>query len=204
MAQKALINVKKVGKDLNRISKTIAKMEDIATTRALNILLLREEKAIAADVSKEYGITQKAARDKSKPKKASKISKNISLTFRSLRMNIYKAKQLKSGGLSFQPKGGGRVKVTTKIGGGSKPFMVNAKAGGQTGGDNIKVAGGNKKVPVYMKMFGAKMKTMRGSSIAHMVGNLEINEKRLLKRIKMEFPKEYRKQLKGSRHTGRF
>ena len=203
MAQ-ALINVQKLVKDLNRITAKVAKMEDIATTRSLNAILKREEKSIAADVSKEYGITQAAAREKSKMTKATKTNKAIALTFRSSRINIYKPKQLKTGGLSFQATGRRRVKVTTKINGGSKGFLINAKAGGQTGGDNIKVAGGNKKVPVYKKSGAVRLTTLKGSSIAHMVEKLEIDEKRLFNRLRRELPDEYRNQLTSAKYSGRF
>jgi|GEM_PF-2398141 len=204
MAQRLLIDLKKLNRDLNRISENVLKMQDIATTRALNALLKQEEIDIKRDVSKEYGITQSAVKDKMKPTKATRVSKSIELKFKSTRMNIVKPKQLKRGGLSFQVIGGGRVKVTTKVNGGSRMFLINAKAGGQSGGDNIKVAGGNKKVPVYREDSTGKFRTLRGSSIAHMVNQLEIDDKRLLERIIRDFPEEYKKQLKSANKTGRF
>jgi hypothetical protein len=119
-------------------------------------------------------------------------------------MNLYKPRQLKRGGISFQVRGGGRVSLKTKVNGGSKAFLINAKAGGQTGGDNIKVAGGNKKIPVYRKAGMSKVTTMRGSSIKHMVEQLEISDKRLMNRIKKDMPAIYKAQLKSAKYTGRF
>lgn len=210
MAKRTVTNFKNLAKDLNKTFDRISKMEDIATTRSLNVLLVREEKSIAADVSKEYGITQAAVRAKTKLTRATKNSKTIELKFKSARINLYKARQLKTkkGGISFQPQGGGRIKFTTKVSTaknkGSVPYMINAKAGGQVGGDNIKVAGGNKKVPVYRDKRTGKQRTLRGASIKHMVETLEIDDKRLMSRIEKELPEEYSKQLKKANNTGRF
>lgn len=194
-----IINMKKLNRDLSKITEKLQKIEDIATTRALNEIVRREEKAIAADVSKEYGITQKAARKRTKLTKATKFNKTVALKFRSTRINLLKARQLKSGGISFQAKGRRRVKITTSINGGTKPFMINAKAGGQAGGDNIKVPGGNKRIPVYREKGMRKVTTLKGSSIAHMVESLQIDDKRLMKRINEELPGVYKNKLKSAR-----
>ena len=203
----SLIDLKKLSRDLNRITDNLKKLEDIATTRSLNAILKREEKAIAVDISKEYGITQSAARKKMRPTKATKFRKSIAILFASTRSNLIKPKELKRGkkrvGISFRAKGGATVKIKTAINGGTKPFLINAKAGGQSGGDDIKVPGGNKKIPVYRKAGSSKLTTMRGSSIAHMAEKTEITDKRLLQRVMSEFPKEYRSQLKSAKYTGK-
>jgi hypothetical protein len=198
------INLKRLSKDLMRINNKLLITEDIATTRALNILLKQEEKAIASDVSKEYGITQAAAKQKTTVKKATRKSKAIGFKFASARTNLIKPTQLKAGGISHLAKGRRRSKITTRVKAGTKAFLINAKAGGQVGGNNIKVPGGNKKIPVYRAPgFKRKVTTLKGSSIATMVESLEIDEKRLEKRINKDFPAEYSKQLKKAKFRGK-
>ena len=199
----SLIDLKKLSRDLNRITDNLKKLEDIATTRSLNAILKREEKAIAVDIAKEYGITQSAARKKMRSTKATKFKKAIAILFASTRTNLIKPKQLKRGGISFRAKGGAMVKITTNINGGTKPFLINAKAGGQTGGNDIAVPGGNKKIPVYKKAGSKSFTTMRGSSIAHMAEKTEITNERLLQRVMRDFPDEYRRQLKSAKYTGK-
>jgi len=211
MARGDIINVSKITRDLLAITNKIDRMEDIATTRALNIILNKEEKIIAKEVSEEYGITQASVRKKIKKRKATRANKNIALIFTSLRSNVIRPRQLKKG-ISFRKKGGGRVKVTNRVtAGSSKPFMINAKAGGDTGGANIKVPGGNKRIPVYVgkrenakRGAARKVTTMKGSSIPHMVTALQIRNRRLEDAIQRDFPGEYREQLKKASHTGRF
>jgi len=211
MASVNVIDVSKITRDLLVIQKRIDKAEDVATTRALNIILNKEEKRISAEISKEYGISQASVRAKIKKRKATKTNKLIALNFRSLRANVISPRQLKKG-ISFRKKGGGRIKITTRVtAGSSKPFMINAKAGGYTGGANIKVPGGNKKIPVYIgkrenpkRGPARKVTTMKGSSIPHMAAALQIQNNRLENAVRRDFPGEYRNQLKKARFTGRF
>jgi hypothetical protein len=203
MAQSSTINLQKLSKDLFAVAKKLDRIEDIATTRALNASLAKEQREISGEVAQEYGITKSAVKQKTKATKATKSSKRIALTFRSTRMNLNKPKQLKKGGISFQAIGRRRVKVTVGINGGSKGFTIKAKAGGQTGGDDIKLSSGQlKKVPVYRAFGSKKLTTLKGSSIAHMVERLEIDDKRLLERIIRDFPDEYNNQLKRAKYTG--
>ena len=198
-----LILLKDLGKELRKIEANIEKENDIALTRTLNEILRKEEKQIAQDVSNEYGITQGAVRSKTKRIKATRVNKAVGFHFASTRTNLIKPRQLKKG-ISHLARGKRRSKITTKIKAGSKPFLINAKVGGMTGGDDIKVSGAAKKIPVYRAAgFKRKVTTMKGSSIRQMVKSLEIDEKRLERRILRDFAPEYSRQLGKVKFRGR-
>lgn len=201
---------KGVARELNKINRKIAKMEDIATTRSLNIILDQQRREIANDVSEEYGLLKGSAKAHITPKKATRVDKEIKLDVHSLRVNLVQAKSIK-GGISFRKKGGGRVKIKVAVkSGSSKPFMIKAKIGGQAGGENIKTVGGVKKVPVYVPerfnkftdIFKRKVTTLKGSSLARMVETMEIESKDLAKALKEKFPSIYKKQLEKAKFTG--
>lgn len=203
-------NTKKIISEFKRINKNIAKIEDIATTRTLNKILDDERREIANEVSAEYGVLKGSAKSHIKPVRATRNNKEIKLIAASTRSNVVSPRQIK-GGISFRKKGGGRAKIKTKVNGGSKPFMIKAKAGGIRSGDDIKVKGGLKKVPVYVpkglnkykNIARRKVKTFLGSSIKVMIEELQIKSKRLRHRLKRDFPVIYKKQLKKAKFTGK-
>lgn len=207
---KSIINVSKVTRDLLNIRKKIDRMEDIATTRTLNAILLDERRVIGDEIAEEYGLKKTSVRKRIKAVRATRINKNIKLDMSSLRVHLAQARKIK-GGLSFRKKGGGRTKIRTPIEpGGSKPFVIRAKAGGVSGGPNIETKGGAKKVPVFVPAINnkkrgikrRKVKTLLGSTIRRMALELQIDSGRLERRVIRDFPKEYRKQLKKARFTG--
>lgn len=201
---------KGVFKALDDINRKISKMEDIATTRTLNIILDQERREIANEVSKEYGVLKGSAKKNITPKKATRVDKNIQLDVHSTRTNLIQAKRIK-GGISFRKKGGGRNKIKVAVTpGSSKPFMIKAKVGGQTGGEDIQIRGTKKLVPVYVppeyqmktKISERRVKTLKGSSLARMVETLEIKSKNLKKSVLEKFPSIYKKQLEKAKYTG--
>ena len=201
---------KGVAKALGKINRKIAKMEDIATTRTLNIILDQQRREIANDVSKEYGVLKGSAKKHMKPIKATRVNKEVKLIVKSTRTSLPSPRRIK-GGVSFRKKGGGRSKIKVAINpGASKPFVIKAKAGGQVGGDDIKVRGTIKKVAVFVpkefnkftKISQRKVKTLLGPTLAKMVGDLEIKSKDLAKAITKKFPAIYKKQLDKAKFTG--
>jgi hypothetical protein len=204
------VDFKNIGKALNDINKKMLKMEDIATTRSLNQILMEERTKIAGEVSKEYGVLKGSAKKKIIPKKATKDNKEISLFISSARTNLGQPKQIK-GGISFRKKGGGRKKIKVAIKtGSSKPFLIKARAGGSEG-DFLKLRGGTKKIPVYVAKENNKYRdieqrkttTMRGSSLKHMVESIFLDASRLLdKAVRKKFSKIYPKQLEKAKFTG--
>jgi hypothetical protein len=216
MAIGRVIKISGLTKELLRIQNKLDKIEDIATTRALNIILNQTEKEIAVDVSKEYGISQGAIRKLIKPVKATRFNKSIKLDMRSMRSNLLSPRQLKKGGISVRKKGGGRAKITTapRVGS-SRPFVIKATAGTfgrASAGEAIRVPGGYKKIPVFVPKenqnkrgaMNRRVKTLKGSSLPHMVARLKIDNQRLERAVRRDFPAEYRKQLKKAKFVGGF
>ena len=201
-------DLKGLGKALKKINDKISKMEDIATTRTLNIILEQQRREIANDVSAEYGVLKSSVKKHITPIKATKDNKEVKLFIHSTRINLVQAKQIK-GGISFRKKGAGRVKIKTHVDGGSKPFMIKAKAGGP-GGENIKIRGGVKKIPVYVserfnkftKISKRKVTAMKGASLKKMVEDMKIKSKDLARAIRSKFPGIYKKQLEKAKFTG--
>jgi hypothetical protein len=202
---------KGLGRALNRINDKISKMEDIATTRSLNIIVGQQRAEIARDVSAEYGVLKGSAKKHMKQIKATRVDKNAKLDISSTRTALPNPKKLAGKqGVSIRKKGGGQVKIKTKISGGSKPFIIKAKAGGQAGGDDIIIKGTSKKVAVFVPkelnkftdIAQRKVKTLLGPTLAKMVGTLEIKSKDLARAVKEKFPKIYKEQLKKAQFTG--
>lgn len=209
-------DLKGLGKALRKINEKISKMEDIATTRTLNIILDQQRREIANDVAAEYGVLKGSAKRNITPVRATRVNKEVKLNVHSTRTNLAGAKQIK-GGISFIKKGGVRVKIKTNIEGGSKPFMIKVGAA-KTGGEDIKVRGGVKKVPVYVperfnklkntivkngkNIIRRKVQTLKGSTLAKMVEDMEIKSKELGKAIKAKFPSIFKEQLKKAKFTG--
>jgi len=202
---------KGVAKALNRINAKISKMEDIATTRALNEIVGKQRTEIANDVSEEYAILKGSAKKRMKHIKATRVDKNAKLDISSTRTALPNPKKLAGRqGVSIRKKGGGQVKIKTKVSGGSKPFLIRAKAGGEAGGKDIVVRGSKKFVAVFVPekfnkftdISRRKVKTLLGPTLAKMVGVLEIESKDLAKAIRDKFPSIYKKQLKKAKFTG--
>lgn len=202
-------DLKGLGKALRKINDKISRMEDIATTRTLNIILDQQRREIANDVSAEYGVLKSSVKKHITPIKATKDNKEVKLFIHSTRINLAGAKKIK-GGISHIKKGGIRVKVkTSPAAGSSKPFMIKAKGGG-AGGEEIKVRGGVKRVPVYVSerfnkfkdIAKRKVTTMKGASLKKMVEDMKIKSKDLAKAIRSKFPSIYKKQLEKAKFTG--
>jgi hypothetical protein len=208
---------KGVARELNRIQRKIAKMEDIATTRTLNRILGEERREIASDVSDEYGVLKSSAKSHITPVKATRVNKEIKLNVHSVRTNLPSPKQIK-GGVSFRKKGGGRAKIKVNIDGGSKPFVIKVKAGGKAGAEEIKTRGTVKKAAVFVpeefnklkntitkngkNIIRRKVKTLFGSSLAKMVDTMEIKSKDLRKAVRDKFPSIFKKELGRAKFTG--
>ena len=201
-------DIKGLGKALKKINDKISKMEDIATTRTLNIILEQQRREIANDVSAEYWVLKSSVKKHITPIKATKDNKNVKLFIHSTRINLVQARQIK-GGISFRKKGAGRVKIKTNVSGGSKPFMIKAKAGG-AGGEEIKIKGGVKKVPVYVSepfnkfttIAKRKVTAMKGASLRKMVEDMKIKSKDLARAVREKFSSIYKEQLKKAKFTG--
>jgi hypothetical protein len=203
-------DLKGLPKAFARINAKIAKTEDIATTRTLNIIAKEEKQDIADNVNLTYGVLKGSAKKHIGIKRATKEDKNVSLNISSTRTNLVDPKKIKDG-ISFRSKGvRKKVKVAVKTGS-SKPFTIRAKAGGQTGGDDIQVRGGKKMIPVYVsKAFNKfksiaqrKVTTMKGHSLKVMVEKIYFDPGKLLeKAIKKKFSKIYPKQLEKAKFTG--
>lgn len=198
------INLKKLTRDLVRIDQTLARIEDIATTRALNIVTMQGRSALVDEVVKEYDYPKNSIKRRIKPIKATRVNKTAGYFIKSSRPGLAKPRKLKKG-ISHSKRGKTRVKVTTPPrAGATKPFLVTATAG-KFGKDAIIVSGAAKKVAVYRKAgFKRGTTTMLGSSVPRMVENVGIDGKWLFKYIQKNMPAEYRKQLKKAKFKGRF
>jgi hypothetical protein len=109
-------------------------------------------------------------------------------------------------GISHVKCGRVRVKLTTAVNAGAtKPFLIKAKAGGQTGGEDILVSGKAKKIAVYRAAgFKRKVTTMRGPTVPHMVEKIGIDGKWIEHYVLKNFSKQYRIQLKKAKYVGKY
>jgi hypothetical protein len=193
-----MANFNMILKNANAVFFGIQMREDIATTRAINILGNRALNALVKEISLTYGgIPKRSIKSRIKFIRATRLNKLVRFVARSTRMTLVKPKQLKRG-ISHIKKGKGRrrTKVIDRQKGGSRPFLIRAKMGGVKGGDDINVGTGVKMIPVYRpKGSRRKVRTMQGSSVAHMLEQVGVDDNFLGAFILKNFPEEYRKQL---------
>lgn len=203
MADLFSISIKNLDRKLNQIADT----NTVATYRTLNTVGRRVRKELVDEMAGYYGIKpKKLIGSKVTFKPATKRRQVLTFTGRSSRMNMILPAtpvQYKKGGIAVYGIGRKRYKLTGRIRPGStKAFLINAKAGGQTGGANIQATGGNlKKVPVYRKgSQKKKVTTLKGSSVAHMMRTVGIGQKRVENRIVTLYGPEYRKQIEKAKY----
>jgi hypothetical protein len=200
---KEFINLKKLNRDLFFIEKKLKTTEDIATTRALNIVVSRGRNELVDEVVSVYDYPKNSIKRRIRLIKATRNKKNAGYFIRSTRAGMAKPRKLKQG-ISVVKAGRKRTKITHKIRAGStKPFLITAKAGGNPDVDVI-VSGASKKIAVYRKKgFKRKVTTMYGPSVRRMVETVGIGDKWLFKYLEKNLPDEYSKQLKKAKFRGK-
>lgn len=194
---KPFINVVKIGRDLQAISKRIATIEGVATSRALNIIAGRAKTMIANDVKDDTGISVGTAKRRIKIDKATRNKPNARLFISAARVTYPSPRKLK-GGVSFIGAGKQRKKVKQRIMGkgglGSKPFIIKGVHSG-------------KKLPVYVgapflsakTSTGRRVHAMYFSSLAFVARKdwqQKVNDF-AIEEIKKELPKQLKKANKG-------
>lgn len=201
-----IINLAKLSKDLRRVNKTLARIEDIATTRTINIVAGRAKNMIADDVHKDTGISKGTAKRRIGIRKARKGNPTAALLISATRVTYPSPARLgpkgkRGTGISFIGSGKQRRKVTNRVKGvgglGSKPFIIKGQHSG-------------KKLPVYVlgpfvgnkKASDRKVTAMYYSSLAHLAR--KDWQKKVDDFAIKEMKKEYPKQLKKAAFTGRF
>ncbi len=195
------INIQKLTRDLVAIQTKLSRLEDIATTRALNIVTMQGRGDLVNQLSEEFDYPKNSMKRRIKPIKATRNEKKAGYFISSSRPNLAKPRPLKSG-ISHSKRGKVRVKVQSSPRPGStKPFLVTATKG-TFGTEAITVSGSTKKVAVY-RQAGYKRRTtsMLGPSVPHMVEKIGIDGGWLLRFIKAKFPAEYKKQLKKAKYS---
>lgn len=194
MAQRALIDLNKLAKDLRKIEDKITKVEETATVRTLNKIADRSKSMIAKDLNNDHGIAIGTAKRRIDVVKAKKGNYNAQLIMKDTRVTYPQPRKIKQG-VSFLSQGKKRIKITTKIstpkGQGSRPFIIKGRHSG-------------KKLPVYVlpnytkykKSSERKVQAMYFSSIPHLA------RKDWQTKVQgfslQEFKKEYPKQLKSA------
>ncbi len=214
MGQRAVIDFKKIVRELNKSAEKIAKMENIATVRSINVIAERSKTMIAKDVKEDTGAAIGTVKRRIITYKASRSNIQATLFMKDTRLTYPKPRQLKKGA-SFLALGKKRVKKTTRVkmkGTGSIPFVATLPSGGTPGGPKNKKAavyvrpgytdetGGKKKGST--KSHPRRISTMLFSSLPHLARK---NWKNKVQKFAVsEFRKEYPNQLKKAKHTGRF
>lgn len=214
MAQEALIDLKKLGRDLNRAVAKMSESETIATVRTINEVANKSKNIIAQDVAIDHGVAVGTTKRRITVYKANRHNYEAALYMKDTRLTYPKPRQLKKGA-SYLVSGGVRVKQTTKVqmkGTGSIPFVATLPSGGTPGGPK------NKKAVVYVrpgytdrkgsKKKGSKKRhprrisTLLFSSLPHLARKDWENKVQTFARI--EFRRLYPSQLKKASYKGRF
>lgn len=197
------INVVKLGKDLRAINKRIAKAEEVATNRSLNIIAKRAKKMIVNDVFEDTGISKGTAGRRIEIDNATRNKPQARLLISAARVTYPSPRRLgpkgkRSTGISFIGSGKKRRKVTDRVKGkgglGSKPFIIKGKSS-------------KKKLPVYVgapflsakTSTGRRVHAMYFSSLAHVARKdwqQKVNDF-AIKEIKKELPKQLKSASKG-------
>jgi len=209
MAQRTVIDLKKLNRDLERISNKFSKIESTATYRTINVIADRSRNMIAVDVKEDTGIAVGTTKRRIQIYKAGPGNYQAALYMKDTRITYPSPRQL-VGGVSFIGMGKKRKSVKTHIqvngGIGSKPFVAKLPSGGYPGGPT------NKKAPVYVrpeyvnrkgshpKGEGAphprRISAMYFSSLPHLARKDWQNK--VSKFSISEFRREYPKQLKSA------
>ena len=198
-----IINLVKLGKDLAKLNKKLARIEDIATTRALNIVATRAKKIIVEDVHEDTGISKGTAGRRVKVRKAKRGNPTAALFISAARVTYPSPKRLgpkgkRGTGVSFIGSGKTREKVTSRVKGvgglGSKPFIIKGINSG-------------KKLPVYVlgpfvnnkKSSNRHVTAMHFSSLAHLARKdwQQKVDDFAIKEMRKEYPKQLKKATKG-------
>jgi hypothetical protein len=218
MNRYAVIDTKKLSRDLDRIAANIEKMEETATIRTLNIVATRARAMIANDVYEDTGINKGTAKRRISIYKAKRGKLWAVLFIKAARVTFPQPRMLKEkgrqAGVSFLATGKKRVRKKSPIqmkGIGSKPFLAKLPSGGISGGPK------NKKVAVYVRpgytdKKGSHRKGSKNthprriaalifSSLPHLARK-DWQQKVNALSIK-EFRKEYPKQIKKARFKAR-
>lgn len=207
-----LIQLKDLGKALNKATDKQKKLVETATIRTTNIVLKRAKDMLAGDVFEDTGINKATAKRRMTKHKASKGKPRAFLFITAQRVAYPSVRQLKKkkklAGVSFVGTGNTRKRVTTEqnaLGGtGSIPFKMNAKAGGKSGAKTVKKVAAFVK-PGYRhrsKAVNRHVQVLYYSSVAHLAR--EDWQTKVDDFAVKEFKTEYPKQLKKASFKGRF
>lgn len=191
-------NLKKIQKKLQKKINLFIKDNDTVIVRALNKTADKAKIEISRLISKELGITVRSVKKAIKISKATRFNMNVSFFISGARLPLIKPaattrsrkKKKFNTGIIYTGVKGKRIRVDKHIKGGSKPFVIDAKAGGVSGGENV-----GKKVAVFRRPEDRrKVTTLKFYSIPHYT---RIKYEEQFKEFMFNnLKKEYKNQLK--------